>query len=167
MNKKILILSADGFEDVELLYPYHRLREESFEVHIASNKDEIVGKHGYKVKVDKKFEEVNPNEYDALVLPGGKAPERVRLDENAIKIVKHFFEEKKPVAAICHGPQVLISAGVIKGRKLTSWYGIRDDVKIAGGKWIDKEVVVDENLVTSRHPGDLYAWMREFVKLLK
>ncbi|MHA1590090.1 MAG: type 1 glutamine amidotransferase domain-containing protein [Candidatus Njordarchaeales archaeon] len=167
MNKKILILSADGFEDVELLYPYHRLREEGFEVHIASNKDEIVGKHGYKVKVDKKFEEVNPNEYDALVLPGGKAPERVRLDENAIKIVKHFFEEKKPVAAICHGPQVLISAGVIKGRKLTSWYGIRDDVKIAGGKWIDKEVVVDENLVTSRHPGDLYAWMREFVKLLK
>jgi len=167
VNKKILILSADGFEDVELLYPYHRLREEGFEVHIASNKDEIVGKHGYKVKVDKKFEEVNPNEYDALVLPGGKAPERVRLDENAIKIVKHFFEEKKPVAAICHGPQVLISAGVIKGRKLTSWYGIRDDVKIAGGKWIDKEVVVDENLVTSRHPGDLYAWMREFVKLLK
>ncbi|MHA1616487.1 MAG: type 1 glutamine amidotransferase domain-containing protein [Candidatus Njordarchaeales archaeon] len=167
MSKKILILSADDFEDIELLYPYYRLKEEGFEVEIASNKDTICGKHGYVIKVNKKFEEVNPEEYDALILPGGRAPERVRLNEKAVAITKHFFEKNKPVAAICHGPQVLISAGVVKGRKLTSWYGIKDDVIAAGGEWIDKEVIVDGNLVTSRHPGDLPAWMREFIKLLK
>ncbi|MGQ4892318.1 MAG: type 1 glutamine amidotransferase domain-containing protein [Candidatus Njordarchaeia archaeon] len=165
--KKILILTGEGFEDLELFYPMHRLMEEGFEVHVASNKKSLTGKHGYTINVDLLIEDVNPDEYDALVLPGGKGPERIRIFDKSVEIVKHFFDKGKPVAAICHGPQLLISANVLKGRRLTSYIGIRDDVKVAGGLWEDKEVVVDGNLVTSRHPGDLYAWMREFVKVLK
>jgi len=168
IGMKILFLSANEFEDVELIYPYHRLKEEGHEVYIASfEKGVITGKHGYSVKVDLTFDEVNPDEFDALVLPGGRAPERVRLNEKAVEIARKMFTEGKPVATICHGPQILISAGVLKGRKGTSYIGIRDDMINAGVEWIDREVVVDGNWVSSRHPGDLYAWMREFVKLLK
>ena len=165
--KKILMISADNFEDLELFYPYHRLKEEGFEIFIASNKEKITGKHGYTIKVDKMLNEVNPEEYDGLVIPGGRAPEAVRLNENAIEITKHFFDKNKPVAAICHGPQVLISAGVVRGRRLTSWYGIKDDIIAAGGIWVDSPVVVDKNLITSRHPGDLHMWMKEFIKKLR
>lgn len=165
---KILIISADGFEDIELLYPYYRLKELGYTVEIASkDRKDIIGKHGYAARVDKTISEVDPEEYDALVLPGGRGPERIRIYEDTVRIVKHFFEKNKPVAAICHGPQVLISAGVVKGRRLTSYIGIRDDVIAAGGLWEDKEVVVDGNLVTARIPPDIPAWMREFVKLLK
>jgi len=165
---KILIMSADGFEDLELFYPFYRLKEEGYDVVVASvEKGYITGKHGYKAEARLSFKDVRPEEYVGLVLPGGRAPERVRLDWHAIEIVKHFFKEGKPVAAICHGPQVLISARVLEERMLTSWYGIKDDVVIAGGLWADEPVVVDENLVTSRHPGDLADWMREYIKMLK
>ncbi|WP_461867137.1 deglycase PfpI [Thermococcus sp.] len=165
---KILFLSADDFEDLELIYPLHRLKEEGHEVYIASFKrGEIRGKHGYSVKVDLAFSDVNPDEFDALVLPGGKAPERVRINENAVEIARKMFLDGKPVASICHGPQVLISAGVLKGRKGTSVITIKDDLINAGAEYVDAEVVVDGNWVSSRHPDDLYAWMREFVKLLK
>ena len=164
---KVLFLSADEFEDLELIYPLHRLREDGHEVYVASfQRGRITGKHGYPVNVDLAFEEVDPHEFDALVLPGGRAPERVRLNEKAVAIARKFFEDGKPVASICHGPQVLISAGVLKGRKGTSTITIRDDVRNAGAEWVDAEVVVDGNWVSSRHPGDLHAWMREFVKLL-
>jgi len=164
---RVLIITGDNFEDLEVFYPFYRLREEGFEVHIASNKDIITGKHGYTIKAHKKFKDVNPEEYDGLVIPGGRAPEKIRLDQNVLRITKHFFEVNKPVAAICHGPQVLISAGVIRGRKVTCYYGIKDDVIVAGAIWFDKDVVVDGNLVTSRYPDDLPAWMREFIKLVK
>nr|WP_206204954.1 deglycase PfpI [Thermococcus sp. M39] len=165
---KVLFLSADDFEDIELIYPLHRIKEEGHEVFVASNKkDYITGKHGYKVKVDLTFDEVDPDEFDALVLPGGKAPERVRINEKAVAIARKMFNDGKPVATICHGPQILISAGVLKGRKGTCVITIKDDLINAGAEFIDKEVVVDGNWVSSRHPGDLYAWMREFVKLLK
>jgi len=167
MTKKVLIITTDNFEDLELFYPYYRLKEEGFEVHVASSKERISGKHGYTIKVDKIFDDVNPEEYDALVIPGGRAPESVRLNEDAIEITRHFFNNNKPVAAICHGPQVLISAGVVRGRKLTSWYGIKDDIIVAGGIWEDSPVVVDNNLVTSRHPGDLHVWMKEFIRILR
>jgi len=163
---KILIITGEGFEDLELLYPYHRLKEEGFDVIIASNKEVLKGKYGMTVKPDTLFDKVNPEEFDALVIPGGKGPERIRIDENALKIAKHFVDAKKPVAFICHGVQVLISIRAVSGRKATCWYGVKDDLIVAGGEFIDKEVVVDENFVSSRHPGDLYAWMREFVKLL-
>ena len=165
---KVLFLSADEFEDLELIYPLHRLKEDGHEVYVASFKrGKITGKHGYSVEAQLSFEEVDPDEFDALVLPGGKAPERIRLNEKAVAIARKFFEDGKPVASICHGPQVLISAGVLKGRKGTSVITIRDDVKNAGAEWVDAEVVVDGNWVSSRHPGDLHAWMREFVKLLR
>lgn len=160
-------MSADQFEDVELIYPLHRLKEENHEVFVASFKrGTITGKHGYTVAVDLGFEEVDPDGFDALVLPGGRAPERVRLNEKAVTIAKKMFEDGKPVASICHGPQILISANVLKGRRGTSYPGIKDDLINAGVEWVDEPVVVDGNWVSSRHPGDLYAWMREFVRLL-
>ncbi len=166
---KVLILAGMEFEDVELLYPLYRLKEEGFEVVIASYTKELVGKKGYKVKVDLLLDEVKPEEYIALVIPGGRGPERLRAyaRDKAIKIVKHFVENNKPIAAICHGPQLLISAGAVKGKKVTSYPGIRDDLEVAGAKWVDAEVVVDGNIVTARVPNDIPAWFREFIKLLK
>lgn len=162
---KALVFGADGFEDVELIYPYHRLKEAGVDTQIVSmEKGKITGKHGYSVEADAAFKDIDPSEYDLLVISGGKGPEKMRLDEDALKITRHFFKENKPVAAICHGPQVLISAGIVKGRKATAWPGVIDDLKAAGARTEDKEVVVDGNLVTSRSPKDLYAFGREMMK---
>jgi len=144
------------------------LKEEGITTHVASiNKGAITGKHGYEINVDVAFRDVNPADYDILVISGGKGPEKMRLDKDALEITRYFFKEKKPVAAICHGPQVLISAGVIRGRKITCWLGIRDDIIAAGALYEDSEVVIDENLVSSRSPADLYAFGREMIKLVK
>lgn len=165
---KALIFGADGFEDQELFYPFHRLKEENVDVRVASmRKGTIVGKHGYSIDVDITFKEIDPAGFDILVIAGGKAPARIRLDEKALDITRHFFDENKPVAAICHGVQVLISAGVLEGRRATCYIGIRDDLKMAGAKYENSEVVVDGNLITSRHPFDLYAFGREIVKMIK
>jgi protease I len=164
---KAIIISADNFEDTELFYPLHRLKEEGVAVEVASGKEgAITGKHGYSIQVDLTLNRVKPEEFDLLVLPGGRAPERVRLEEKALEIARYFFDKNKPVGAICHGVQVLISAGVIRGRKATCFIGIRDDLKSAGAQYEDKEVVVDGNLVTSRNPDDLYAFGRELVRKL-
>ncbi len=165
---KALIISADDFEDSELLYPYYRLKEEGVEVKLASfGEGRIRGKHGYSRKVDFFLGDVDPDEYDILILPGGKAPERLRLHKHALRIAKHFFEKDKPVAAICHGQQILISAGLIKGKRATSWGGIRDDLIAAGAQFENEEVVVDGNLITSRQPKDLPAFMREIVRKIR
>lgn len=165
---KALVFGADGFEDLELFYPYHRLKEEGITTHVASmRKGPIKGKQGYQIDVDIAFKDINPADYDILVISGGKGPEKMRLDKDALEIVKHFFKENKPVATICHAPQVLISAGVIKDRKSTCWIGIRDDIIAAGAQYEDSEVVIDGNFVSSRNPGDLFAFGREMIKLLK
>ncbi len=164
---RILIIATEGVNDFELLYPHQRLKEEGHEIVIASDLPSFRGKYGMGFKADALLDEVDPESFDVLVIPGGKSPERLRLDPKALEIAKHFFEKGKPVAAICHGPQILISAGLLRGRRLTSWKGIKDDVIAAGGRWEDREVVVDGNLVTSRHPWDLWAWMREFVRILR
>ncbi len=144
------------------------MKEEGITTHVASiNKGPITGKHGYEINAEVAFRDVNPADYDILVISGGKGPEKMRLDKDALEITRYFFKEKKPVAAICHGPQVLISAGVIKGRKITCWLGIRDDIIAAGALYEDREVVIDENLVSSRSPEDLYAFGREMIKLVK
>jgi protease I len=144
------------------------LKEEGITTHIASiKKGPIKGKQGYQIEADIAFKDVNPEDYDILVISGGKGPEKMRLDKDALEIAKHFFKENKPVAAICHGPQVLVSAGIIKGRKATCWIGIRDDIIAAGALYEDSEVVVDGNFVSSRSPADLYAFGREMIKLLK
>ena len=162
---KALILAENDFEDLELFYPYHRLREEGIEVLVASSQDRIRGKRGYELKTDLRYEDVKEEEFDILVIPGGKSPERVRLQPRAVEITKHFFHENKPVAIICHGVQVLISAGVVKGRRMACWYGVKDDLIAAGGEFVDG-VAVDENLVSARHPGDLTEWMRRFIELI-
>jgi protease I len=165
---KALIISADNFEDSELFFPYYRLEEEGIQTDIASiKKGDIKGKHGYKMKVDKTLEEVNPGDYDILILPGGKAPETIRKDKNAIEIAKHFFKKNKPVSAICHGPQTLITADLLKGRHATCYKSVVKEMKDAGAIYEDKEVVIDGNLVTSRKPSDLPAFMRETMKILK
>lgn len=165
---KILIISADNFEDSELLVPFYRFREEGDSVDVASMKrGRITGKHGYEVEANISLDEVAPDSYDLLLLPGGKAPEAVRKSQRALEIARRFFALKKPVAAICHGPQTLITAGLLNGRRATCYKSVADEMKLAGCRYEDLEVVVDGNLVTSRMPQDLPAFMRETMKLVK
>lgn len=162
---KVLIISADNFEDSELLVPYYRMLEEGHEVDIASiKKGKIKGKKGYEVEANMTVSQVDPEDYGLLILPGGSAPGVVRKDPEALEIVSEFFENNKPVAAICHGPQVLISAGVIKGRHATCYRSVAKEMKAAKANYEDKEVIVDGNLITSRQPSDLPGFMREIVK---
>lgn len=165
---KALIVSADGFEDLELLVPYYRLKEAGVEAQVASMKRGVIkGIHAYEVAVDKTLDEVDPGEYDLLVLPGGKAPQKVRMEARALEIARDFFRRNKPVAAICHGPQILISAGVLSGRSATSYSSVAMELKQAGAIYEDKAVVVDANLVTSRVPQDLPYFLRETLKQLR
>ena len=165
---KALIISADNFEDTELLVPYYRLKEAGVEVTVASlSRKAIKGKHGIEVAVDKTLDEINPDDYAILVLPGGKAPAVVRKEPKALEIARSFFARSKPVAAICHGPQILISAGLMQGRRATCYKSVADELKKAGALYEDREVVVDANLVTSREPADLPAFMRETMKLIQ
>ena len=163
-----LIISADNFEDSELLVPYYRLKEAGIKVVVAAlNQGSIKGKHGYEVTVDKTLDEVNPDVYAILVLPGGAAPAAVRKEPKALEITRNFFSRNKPVVAICHGPQILISAGLLQGRRATCYRSVTDELIEAGALYEDIEVVVDANLVTSRQPADLPAFMRETMKQLK
>ena len=169
---RALILTADKFEDMELFFPYFRLLEEGIEVDIAAPKrGHIEGEHGYGLEINKTFDEIKPDDYGILLVPGDSpngAPSVVGKDIKAQAVAKSFFNSNKPVCSICHGPWLLASAGVVKGRHLTSfWYdGVPEDIKKAGGIYEDKEVVVDGNLVTSRYPGDLPAFMRETMRLI-
>lgn len=165
---KALIISADNFEDSELLVPYYRLKEEGVRVDIASvERGKIKGKHGYKIEADKTLQEISSDDYDILILPGGRAPEALRKEKKAADIAAGFFERKKPVSAICHGPQVLITAGLLKGRRATCYKSVAREMNESGAVYEDKEVVVDGNLITSRQPSDLPAFMRETMKALK
>ena len=165
---RALIVSADHFEDSELLYPFYRLQEEGLQVDIASiARGKINGKHGYELVADKALRDVDPNQYDLLVLPGGKAPAKLRKEPAAAAIAQDFMRSNKPVAAICHGPQILITAGVLQGRRATCYRSVAGELQESGALYEDKEVVVDGNLVTSRQPSDLPAFMREIVRLLE
>jgi len=164
---KALIVSADHFEDSELLVSYYRLLEAGIEVDIASmHRGKINGKHGYQVEASKALKDVNPDDYALLVLPGGKAPADIRKEKTALHIAQAFFAHNKPVAAICHGPQILITAGLMRGRSATCYHSVEQEMRDAGALYQDSEVVVDGNLVTSRKPSDLPAFMRETIKLL-
>ena len=162
---KALIISANRFEDSELLVPYYRLREEGLAVDIASlTKGLIKGKHGYEIEANVAIAEVRSDQYNALVLPGGKAPSALRENKRVLDVVRAFFEAGKPISAICHGPQILISAGVLKGRTATCYRSVAEELRNAGVNYHDAEVMVDGNLVTSRQPSDLPAFMRETMK---
>jgi protease I len=165
--KRALIISGEGFEDTELLVPYYRLLEAGLKVDVASPMEKFKGKHGYEVISTASLDDVKEGDYDILVLPGGKAPAKLREDSRVIDIAKAFMEARKPVAAICHGAQVLVTAGVLQGRTATCYHSVREEVENAGGHYRDEEVVVDGNLVTSRQPGDLPAFMREIMRKLR
>jgi PfpI family intracellular protease len=166
-NMKALIISADLFEDCELKIPYQFLRELGIDVDITSmNKGAIQGKHGFNVYPTITLNEVEPEQYDILILPGGKGPSLIRKDLKALEISRYFFDHNKLVAAICHGPQILISAGLMKGRVATGYPSIADELKEAGAIYKDEEVVVDNNLITSRQPSDLHAFMNAIKEYL-
>ncbi len=169
-GKKIAIIAADMVEQIELVEPRKALEEAGATTEIVSIHDgEIQGFNhfdpGDKLKVDKTVEEVSADDYDALLVPGGVGnPDQLRGDENAVAFVAAFAESKKPMAAICHAPWVLIEAGVARGRTLTSWPTLRTDIKNAGGNWVDEEVVVDEGIVTSRKPDDIPAFNKKMIE---
>jgi protease I len=169
-RKRAVILTADEFEDLEVLYPLFRLTEAGWQVDIAAPEmAEISGEHGYTLDPSVTIDEVDPDDYDLLVIPGGfpdGAPATVRKIKKAQTITQSFFAHDKVVASICHGPWTLADSDVIKGRHLTSYWhdGVPEEVKAAGGIWEDEDVVVDGNLITSRWPMDLPAFMRETMK---
>ncbi|MGI8893469.1 MAG: type 1 glutamine amidotransferase domain-containing protein [Bacteroidia bacterium] len=172
-GKRIAILVANGFEQVELTKPKKALDEEGAKTEIVSiEKGKVKGwdhtKWGDEFDVDVHINDANADDYDALLLPGGVMnPDHLRDDENAVEFVKHFTNSQKPIAAICHGPWLLIETGFLKGKEMTSYSSIKTDLKNAGAKWVDREVVVDENLVTSRNPDDIPAFNKKMIELFE
>lgn len=165
---KVLVISANGFEEAELLVPYYRFKEEGMEVEIASpSPGRIVGRHGYEIDARLGIDDVHAEDYDALIVPGGSAPAKLRENAAVRNVVRAFFAADKPVGAICHGPKVLISAGVLAGRRATCYESVVPELQKAGVHYEDSEVVVDGNLVTSRKPADLPAFMRALMKQLR
>ena len=170
-GKRIAFLTAtEGVEQVELTEPWKALEKAGAELELLSTKRGKVQAFNHLDKadtfpVDKVVSEADPIEYDGLVLPGGVAnPDQLRLSEDAVRFVRTFFEQGKPVGAICHAPWTLIEAGIVKGRTLTSWPSLRTDIRNAGGEWVDQEVNVDRGLVTSRKPADLPAFSAKLVE---
>jgi len=171
---RAIILTADKFEDFELFVPYFRLMEEGVAVDVAAPaKETLTGENGYFFEnVDLTIDEVDPELYDFLFIPGGHphgAPTTVRNNVKAQEIARAFFKGDKPVAAICHGPYLLVSADLVAGRRLTSFWGdgVPDEIRAAGGIYVDQDVVVDGNLITSRWPMDLPAFMQEVMRMLR
>ncbi|MDD7676651.1 MAG: type 1 glutamine amidotransferase [Eubacteriales bacterium] len=165
--KKVLVITYDKCDDSELMYPLYRLREADIEPVVCSLEKRVI--HA-KVFVTAEAvllpEEVNTDDYVGLYLPGGAAPEKLRQNRDVLRVVREFSAAAKPICAVCHGPQVLISAGLTRGHKCTCYAGIRDDLINSGAEYIDAPVVIDGTLVTSRHPADMPYMMREFIRLL-
>jgi protease I len=179
---KVLILTGDAAESLEVMYPYQRLLEEGYEVEIAAPSkkklqfvvhdfvegyDTYTEKPGYTWDADLAFSDVEPSDYAALVIPGGRAPEYIRNDPDFTRIVKHFFGDEKPVAQLCHAPLALASAGVLEGRRTAAYPALQPDVEAVGAEYVDGAGVVDGAMVSARAWSDHPQWMREFVRLLK
>jgi protease I len=169
-DKKVAILVADGFEQIEMTSPRAALEEQGARTHLISpNRDTVKGwQHdhwGDTFNVDASLDEATPEDYDALLLPGGVMnPDKLRVNNQALEFVRSFFAAGKPVAVICHGPWTLINAGVVKGRRITSYHTIKIDLQNAGAQWVDEPVVVDEGLVSSRNPNDLPAFNAKMIE---
>jgi len=179
---KVLILTGDAGESLEVMYPYQRLIEEGYEVHLAAPSkkklqfvvhdfvdgfDTYTEKPGYTWEADLAFAEVDPADYVAVVVPGGRAPEYIRNDADCRRIVQHFFSEEKPVAQLCHAPLVLGAAGVLEGRRTAAYPALEPDVGAAGAEFVDGDAVIDGVMVSARAWPDHPSWMREFVRLLR
>lgn len=169
-GKRVAFLATDMVEQVELTEPWQAVKGEGAAVELVSLEEgEIQGFNHYDkadtFRVDRTVEEARADDYDALVIPGGVGnPDTMRADENAVQFVRDFFEQGKPVGVICHGPWMLVEAGVVRDRKVTSWPSLETDIRNAGGNWVDEEVVVDQGLVTSRKPDDLPAFNKKIIE---
>jgi deglycase len=179
--KKILLIIGDAAEVFDTMYPLHRVREDGYQVVVAGpakrvyhlvmhdthpDWDITVESPGYKLAADIAFKDIKPEEYVGMVITGGRAPEYLRYDEDLLRVVRHFFTKELPVASVCHGIEVVATAGVIKGRQVTTVRKCRFDAEVCGATFVDQEVVVSGNLVTARTWHDNHAWMREYMKLL-
>ena len=170
-GRKVAILVTDGFEQVELIEPRQALEQAGANTHVVSPADEKVKgwnlkEWGEEVPVDVPLASANPDEFDALLLPGGVMnPDHLRMNPQAVEFVKQFVNSGKPIAAICHGPWTLIEADAVRGRTITSWPSLRTDLKNAGANWVDAEVIRDNRFVTSRKPDDIPAFNREMIQL--
>jgi protease I len=167
-NKKVIALVEHEFEDLELWYPVLRLQEEGATVHLAGAKanEKYIGKYGVPAVSDYAFSDIDPAHYDAILVPGGWAPDKLRRYPEVLHMVRHMNETTKPIGQICHAGWVLISAKILQGKKVTSTPGIRDDMENAGAAWFDEPVVVDGHIVSSRRPPDLPPYAKAFADLL-
>jgi len=165
---KAIVLLENGFEDTELTYPYYRLQEAGLEVDLVAEEAEKVyeSKNGQKIRSDKAAEDIDVSDYDLLVIPGGRGPDRMRIKDSIVNLAQDAVANDLIISSICHGAQLLIETDLLDGKKATCFYSVRTDLENAGAEFLDQEVVVDGNLVTSRHPGDLPAFMEETLKLL-
>ncbi|MGS2779143.1 type 1 glutamine amidotransferase domain-containing protein [Robertmurraya sp. GLU-23] len=168
VGKKIIQLVSNDFEDLELWYPVLRLREEGAIVDIVGEKagETYIGKYGVPIKSDLAFKDINPEDYDAILVPGGWSPDLLRRFESILSMVRSMDQSEKPIGQICHAGWVLISAKILSGRKVTSTPGIKDDMINAGAEWVDVPVIVDGHIISSRRPPDLPDYMREFIAVL-
>ena len=179
---KVLILTGDAAESLEVMYPYQRLQEEGYEVRFAAPSkkklhfvvhdfepgyDTYTEKPGYSWDADLAFADVNPSDYVAIVIPGGRAPEYIRNNADFRRIIRYFFEQNKPVAQICHAPLALMAAGVLKGRRTAAYPALEPDIQTAGAEFVNSEAVVDGAMVSARAWPDNAAWMREFIKIVQ
>ncbi|MFW5904277.1 MAG: type 1 glutamine amidotransferase domain-containing protein [Candidatus Saliniplasma sp.] len=165
---KAIVLLENGFEDTELTYPYFRLQEAGMEVDLVGEKEgeNYESKNGQSIKSHKAADDVDVADYDLLVVPGGRAPDRMRIKKPFVELAQAAVDNDLVIASICHGAQLLIETDLLEGKKATCYYSVKTDLENAGAEFLDEEVVVDGKLVTSRHPGDLPAFMRETLKLL-
>ena len=169
MEKKIIALVSDDFEDLELWYPALRLREAGYQVDFTAERKGAVyyGKYGVPCTSDRSFDEIDPAEYDGILVPGGWAPDKLRRFPQVLRMVREMDAAGKAIGEICHAGWVLASAGILKGRKVTSTPGIRDDMTNAGAEWVDEAAVVDGNLVSGRRPPDLPLYAAAFLRVLE
>ncbi len=167
-GKTAALIAADEFEDLELFHPLYRLQEEGVKtIVIGPTRDPIKGKKGYSITPNASIDDVRAEDFDFLIVPGGKSPEKLRLNQKILRFVKDFDTQGKPIAAICHAGHVLASAGIVRNRTLTCVAGIRDDMFNAGAHYVDQAVVTDRNLVTSRIPSDLPEFARAMMEVFR
>jgi protease I len=167
--EKVLLFVENGFEDRELMYPYYRFQEAGYKVDVVGPRAKVTynGERGLIIESDLSPKDVNIDDYVAIIIPGGRAPDRMRTNKGLVNLAKEVSQKGKIIATICHGPQLLIEAGIMQGKKATCYVSVSTDLKNAGGIYLDKSVVVDGNLVTSRFPADLPNFCRETLKLLE